>query len=249
MTSDIDAASAAPLLPPGAPGYRRVALRLRQDIVDGVVAPGEWLRLQTVAEMCGVSVQPVREALQLLEGEGLVQIFPNRGAQVRGIDRRRLEHIYDIREVVEAMLVMRFCENASSADIEELAAIQLRHDEATLRMDPTTTSAVNFEFHHLVNSHAGNSEALALVERYTELGQSLHRRFQRGQARFERVRNEHNMMLEAFRARDVEAAGHVAKLHVRGTRRDLLNHIDELDPRLVPAGFRNSQGRRTGGSR
>jgi len=247
MSTESDAP--ATLLPPGAPGYRRVALKLRQDIVDGVVAPGDWLRLQTVAEMCGVSVQPVREAMQLLEGEGLVQIFPNRGAQVRGIDRRRLEHIYDIREVVEAMLVMRFCENASFADIDKLAGIQRRHDDTSSRMDGPATSAVNFEFHHFINSHAGNLEALALVERYTELGQSLHRRFRRDQARFERVRNEHNMMLEAFRARDVEAAGYIAKLHVRGTRRDLLNHIDELDPRLVPAGFRNSPAPRPAGPR
>lgn len=229
-----------PTLAQGAPGYRRVAARLRQDIVDGIIAPGAWLRLQSVADSCDVSVQPVREALQLLAGEGLVQIFPNRGAQVRGIDRQRIEHIYDIREVVEAMLVRRFCENASVADIERLAAIQVRHDDCCARRDLAGTSAVNFEFHHLINSHAGNAEALALVERYTELGQSLHRRFRRDHARLERVRMEHHMLIDAIVARDVEAAGLVSMMHVRGTRRDLLNHIDELDPSLVPKGFRNA---------
>lgn len=243
MQLETELEGGAPFIAPGAPGYRRVAKRLRQDIVDGVVAPGEWLRLQSVAESCGVSVQPVREALQLLEGEGLVQIFPNRGAQVRGIDRRRIEHIYDIREVVEAMLVMRFCENASSADIERLAVIQLKHDESTGRLDGPATSAANHEFHHFINAHSGNTEAVALVERYTELGQSLHRRFSRDQSRFERVRNEHHMMLDAFRARDVEGAGYVSKLHVRGTRRDLLSHIDALDPHLLPATFRSRSPR------
>src|SRR5690606_5896031 len=150
----------------GEPGYRRVATRLRQDIVDGAIAPGQWLRLQSVAEICGVSVQPVREALQLLEGEGLVQIYPNRGAQVRGIDRRRIEHIHDIREAVESMLVRRFCEGATAADIDKLRALQDEHDACSQRLDGPGTSAANLAFHHFINSHAANPEALALVERY-----------------------------------------------------------------------------------
>src|SRR5262245_49441133 len=57
-------------------GYGRVAAQLRQDILDGSIASGSWLRLHAVAKRCGVSVQPVREALQQLCGEGLIEILP-----------------------------------------------------------------------------------------------------------------------------------------------------------------------------
>ena len=161
---------------------------------------------------------------------------------MRGIDRLRIEHIYDIREAIESMLTRRFCERASASSIDRLAAIQLRHDETSMRLDASATSAVNFEFHHLIHSHAGNPEALALVERYTEFGHSLHRRFHGDHAGFERARTEHHMRINAFRARDVEAAGMISRIHVSGTRLALLSRIDGLDHSLVPEHLRSGGG-------
>lgn len=219
------------------PGYRRVAARLRQEIVDGVVPHGGWLRLQAVAERCETSIQPVREALQLLEGEGLVQIFPNRGARVRGVDRQRLIHIYEIREAVESMLTRRYCEEASLSDIRRLEEVQMRHDEATAARDVVATSATNATFHHLINSRAGNIEALEIASRYNDLGRTLHRRFGGALGAFERVHREHHMLLDAFRRRDTQAATQISAMHIRGTIKSLLEQIDALDPADVPAGM------------
>jgi DNA-binding GntR family transcriptional regulator len=208
------------------PGYRRVAARLRQEILDGDVPPGGWLRLQAVAERCEVSIQPVREALQLLEGEGLVEIYPNRGAQVRGVNRQRLINMFEIREAVESMLTRKFCEEASLSDIRRVEAVQKRHDEATLARDRLATSAANYEFHHLINVGAGNEEAQILVERHYDLNRSLHRSVPTGDEDYDRVRTEHQLLIDAFHRRDCDAAARISAQHIRGTIAVLLESMD-----------------------
>lgn len=226
--SDVDEAVEGLLSERGETGYRRVGSWIRREIMEGRISPGEWLRLQYIADRCGVSIQPVREAMQLLEGEGLVQIFPNRGAQVRGINRERVEHIYDIREAIESMLVAKFCVLATATDIRKLRELQAVHDEASGRRDGPATSRANYAFHRYINAKSGNSEALALVDRYQELAFSLHNYFPTAAAedRSERVCMEHNMMIDAFEMRDPEGAAAMSKMHVRGTRRDILDRID-----------------------
>lgn len=204
------------------PGYRRVAAKLRQEILDGIIPAGEWLRLQSIAERCEVSTQPVREALQQLEGEGLVRIHPNRGAQVRGISRERLVNIFEIREALEPMLVAKFCEECSLSDIRRIEAVQRRHDEASLARDRAGTSASNAEFHHLINSGANNEDARQLVERYYDLYRSLHRSLPVEELDYERVRGEHHRLIEAFHRRDVGAAREISASHIRGTLEALL---------------------------
>lgn len=214
--------SGTELLDTDRPGYRRVAARLRQEILEGVLPAGEWLRLQSIAERCEVSTQPVREALQQLEGEGLVLIHPNRGAQVRGIDRARLINIFEIREALEPMLVAKFCEECSLSDIRRIEAVQVRHDEATRQRDRSATSVANAEFHHLINAGANNEDARQLVERYYDLYRSLHRSLPVEEIDYDRVREEHRLLIDAFHRRDVGAAREVAARHVRGTLEALL---------------------------
>ena len=108
---------------PGETGYRRVADRLRREILEGAIEPGSWVRMQAVADRLGVSVQPVREALQLLEGEGLVEILPNRGARVHGLDRARLFQIYEVREALESDMARRFAEDARPSELRRLEEI------------------------------------------------------------------------------------------------------------------------------
>jgi DNA-binding GntR family transcriptional regulator len=199
------------------PGYRRVASWLRQSILDGTIKSGERLRLQSIAALCAVSTQPVREALQQLEGEGLVEIFPNRGAQVRGVTRDRLINNFEIRGALEPMLSARFCEECSLNDIRRVEEIQRQHDAATLARDRLATSASNQAFHHLINLGAKNEDARQIIERFYDLNRSLHRNLPVEEADYDRVREEHQALIQAFHRRDSAAAYAISKQHVRGT--------------------------------
>lgn len=74
---------------------------LREAIVTGAFAPGEWLRQEALAEAIGVSRIPVRTALLQLEAEGLVNFHPHRGAQVRTLSNAQIDEIYRLRMLLE----------------------------------------------------------------------------------------------------------------------------------------------------
>ena len=90
--------------------YQRVTNLLRNEIIGGAVPLGSRLTMTALADRFGVSVQPVREALQQLEGEGLVEIIPNVGARVRALDRNLLVHSHEIGEALETFLTRQFAE-------------------------------------------------------------------------------------------------------------------------------------------
>ncbi len=202
--------------------YQRVLTQLRKDIVEGVVAPGAWLRTEALADRCGVSAQPIREALQRLEGEGLVEILPNRGARVRGIDRNRLQQLSDLAEAMEAMLARRFAEDATMADLRHVEALQRDHDIALDDADDHTMYAVNLQFHKFINAHRRNPDALRVMAPYQAFFQLLRDRYGFTADYRARVKDEHYALIDAFRARDPVTASELAAAHVRGSLDDLL---------------------------
>ncbi len=143
-------------------------------------------------------MQPVREALQQLEGEGLVELIPNHGARVRLLDRTRLIHAHEIGEALESFMARQFAEEASLSSFKKLETLQLAHDAAIDAMDWAQIDAANHEFHRFINTHGGNMEAAALIPRYYGLSEGLMNRRGRDAAFAERVRSEHHALLDAF---------------------------------------------------
>lgn len=207
--------------------YDRVADQLRQDIIDGRLEPGTRLKMLELSTRYGVSPQPVREALQLLQGEGLIILEANVGARVRGLDFDRLRHIYELREAIEATFTRHFAESASLSDIREIEAIQREHDKAIDARDVVAADRANGLFHEMIVSHSGNEEADALRMRYLNLSISLRKRFGYQNYRWEAVRHEHHQMIDAFRRRDGMGAYAIASLHVRATMDEIMGRIRE----------------------
>ncbi len=197
--------------------YQRVTNLLRTEILAGDIPLGGRLPMTAIADRFGVSVQPVREALQQLEGEGLVEMIPNHGARVRQLDRNRLVHSSEIGEALECYLARQFAEEASLASLRRLEALQVEHDAAIEAMDWGRIDAANRTFHRFINTHGGNIEAADLIARYYGLSEGLMNKHGRDRAFAERVRIEHHALLEAFRRRDPEAAARINAEHVRGT--------------------------------
>lgn len=87
---------------PPDPGARSVAYRaIRDDIADGSLLPGQWVREGPLAEQLGVSRTPVREALNALAAEGLVEIVRHRGARVASWTVRDVDEVYSLRALLE----------------------------------------------------------------------------------------------------------------------------------------------------
>jgi len=84
-----------------------VTSRIRHEILSGRIRPGERIRLRTVEELLGVSHIPIREALRRLEGEGLVENIPQRGAIATPLSLTELAEVYELRKILEPIVVAR----------------------------------------------------------------------------------------------------------------------------------------------
>ncbi|HKC26490.1 MAG TPA: GntR family transcriptional regulator, partial [Jatrophihabitans sp.] len=94
---------------------------LREAILSGAFAPGEWLRQESLAEAIGVSRIPVRTALLQLESEGMITFHPHRGARVRTLTPTQIDEIYRLRTLLEGYAIERACQDV---DPERLARLQ-----------------------------------------------------------------------------------------------------------------------------
>src|SRR6516162_85611 len=104
-------------LPPSRTTPDLIADEIRSSIARGEPPPGGALRQELLAERFGVSRIPVREALRRLEAEGLVVVYPNRGAYVSRLDGEELREIYDLRIMLECDLLARAIAEYSREDL------------------------------------------------------------------------------------------------------------------------------------
>jgi DNA-binding GntR family transcriptional regulator len=113
----------------------QVAEALREDIVSGVIPLGTKLREVELSAVLGVSRSPLREALRILEAEGLIQITPNRGAFVTQLEEKDLREIHGLRELLEVYAIRIACERITAKDISELEAVMKETEESLASND------------------------------------------------------------------------------------------------------------------
>jgi len=99
----------------------RIYQQIRESIIDFDLFPGSRVTETELAEQFNVSRTPIREALQRLEVEGLVQIRAKQGCFIRPVDTETISNYYDVRIAIEAMAVELACANMPEEDIQALA--------------------------------------------------------------------------------------------------------------------------------
>jgi DNA-binding GntR family transcriptional regulator len=216
---------ASPPLPFGSTIYQRVHEQLRADILSGRMAPGSRLKIQDLATRFGLSHMPVREALQKLEGEGLVVVQPKRGASVRQIDAQLLEHVYDVIEALDSLLTAKAAERAGEGAMQRIRAAQQAYEAAAQRGDQLACLACNDAFHKAIHAASGNEEGARLINTPDALIRALRSRLGYGAERLQDIAKDHAAIAAAIAARDTEAARRLAIAHVRTARADLIKRL------------------------
>jgi DNA-binding GntR family transcriptional regulator len=203
-----------------------VAERLRDKIVRGELQEGEQLRQDAIATEFGVSRIPVREALRLLEAEGLIKIVAHRGAVVSALSPDEIEELFDIRALLECEVLRLSIPSLTEADFQRSTSVlasferALKHEE-----DVRVWGKLNAQFHSTLYSGANRPHFLNLIQminnngdRYTRLQLYLMRGF-------ERASEEHHRLLELCRNRDVPAACKLLEQHIRNAGRSLRDFL------------------------
>nr|WP_276322089.1 GntR family transcriptional regulator [Paenibacillus thalictri] len=205
--------------------YSRVRDRLRSDILKGLFEPGTRLRIVDLSNRYGVSQMPIREALQQLQGEGLVTLLPQKGASVRKVDDRFVSNMYDVRAAIEAMLVRKAVEVLTGPVMDKIEHLQLEYERCASSGDMEEALAYNLQFHKAINELPQNPEAVEIINRHWGLIVSLRNTFGFSEKRIEDIIEDHRLLVNALKNRDGNAASVIADQHVQKAKADLLTNM------------------------
>lgn len=201
----------------------RVAAYLRDEILKGRLRPGDRIGQEDVAVRLGASRLPVREALRMLEAEGLTEHQPHKGARVPRLSHHEVSVIYQMRERLEPLALLESLDRLTDADHRRLDEVQQRIEANT---DIQLFLDLDREFHMLTYSGCAIDPLNAMVTRLWNSTQHYRRAYvaQGGRDRMWVVNAEHRLILDAVVRRDPVDAERFLTGHIRRTRVELGNH-------------------------
>jgi GntR family transcriptional regulator, rspAB operon transcriptional repressor len=193
---------------------------VRGAILRGELPVGTVLGETSIAEQLAISKTPVRQALQLLRTDGLLEVGPRRQLIVRGYSREHRDEVLKIREALELLAVRTACETMSLDDVDQLRLGLLRQKRAADADREEDFLVLDEEFHILIATGA----QLPLVARFLGQIRDFARLMRLGRSQpighLKAIVPEHERIVDAIEARDADAAA--AALH------DHLHHWDSL---------------------
>jgi DNA-binding GntR family transcriptional regulator len=199
--------------------------RVKAAILSGELPPGQPLVETALAEWCGVSRTPIREALRRLQQDGLI-VRTHRGMTVRERSPEEILDIYDTRLILEAMAGRVAADRRTAHDLRTMRLWLERGDTVPVK-DKEGMVETNLAFHAAVWWASHNESLIDLLERL-----NLHLSRYPGTTldspgRWNDARREHKALVDAIEARDADGAHHIAMMHFEQARDIRLQLFDE----------------------
>jgi DNA-binding GntR family transcriptional regulator len=205
----------------------RVASQLRSEILQGDITPGLRLSQHSIAERFGVSRIPVRDALQILAGEGLVRPMSNATAAVIGMSVAELQELYELREAVEPLATHIAVPNVGRADLLTMRRqLEVMEEYA----DTRTWLAANADFHAAVYKRANRPRMIELVERLRGLTDRYLYVHLEVIGQTEHLVSEHLDILAAVESGDAASAARLVREHLATSHDFILTYLLENQP-------------------
>ena len=214
------------------PLAQQVAARLRDMIIQDQLVPGEWIREQAIADRLSVSRTPLREALKLLDLEGLIQLVPNRGAVVTELTVEEVKEKLEVLAVLESLAGKLACRNATDSELAEIRALHYEMLACFSRENRLEYFKLNQRIHLAIVAASGNK---TLIETHARINAQLYRvRFQSNLQNklWGTAVDEHEEMLSALEARNGEALGLCLLNHLGQTFFKFSKNLEVLEKSL-----------------
>ena len=203
-----------------------ISEQLQQLIYSGDIAPGERLNEAALALRMGTSRGPIREAIRMLTGIGLVVAVPNRGVFVRQISVREMLEIYALRALLFGFAAQQAAEHLGDEDRREFDQLLDGMDAACEAGDGQRYYVLNLRFHALVMAQCHNQRAQQAYEDHAKELHLYRRRYFDAKANMRRSNAEHRRIFEAIAQGTAERANKLAQAHVLQGRQRLLATLD-----------------------
>lgn len=205
--------------------YRAV----RERILSNDIEPGARLVLRDIAHQYQASDIPVREALRMLERDGLVETAPYRGARVTTLTTKEVEETYFIRSHLESIATGLAAERISDSELDDLDVLMKQMQEAVDAQDGPGFSDLNREFHQTIVAACGNEMLRDLTMDIWQRHSGFQRVFRMVPKRLATSQAEHEGIMAALRARDTERASKLALRHKRSVGDTVGQLVEDSD--------------------
>ncbi|WP_321166166.1 GntR family transcriptional regulator [Bacillus sp. FJAT-28004] len=199
--------------------------QLQKWIIDGTLQPGEKLNDSELAEALGVSRTPIREAFQLLEVQGLIQMFPGKETRVTTLAKEDILKLYAPLTALHTLAAELAAENIQQEHIEQLRAINANFSEKVSKEQLYEAMEYDEEFHETILHIANNQHILSFcsslqlhIRRYKYIF------FKRPNWETHTAASDHESIIQALEAHDAEAASRLMKLNLIRP----LEHLDKI---------------------
>ncbi|PWC28676.1 GntR family transcriptional regulator [Teichococcus aestuarii] len=223
------------------PMRKQVEEGLRNAIMNGRFAPGQHLPDRMLCELFGASRSVVREAVRLLEAEGLVTTIPNRGPFVSFLSPAEAEQVYEVRGVLEALAGEGFALRASAAERAELRRIY----EALAALPPRGADqavllGLKRDFYEVLMRGSRNPLVGRMFETIINRNTQLRATSLSDPGRLPDTVAEIRRVVEAIEARDAAGAWEACRAHVRSAAAVALRILREREQeaRAAPSAAR-----------
>jgi DNA-binding GntR family transcriptional regulator len=204
-----------------------IACTIGAEILDGIYPPGHDLNSVELARRFRTSRTPAREALVILEKEGLVEIPPRRRPRVAEHSRTEIRELYRVRAAMLALVATEAGEHATAAEIAELRDIVTRMQEAAAAGDRDGYYWGNVRFHERFAELSHDRTLQRLLDSLVLRSLRFRRRTLSNPVRVQRSIADHSRLVSALEDRDLELAAALVRANVLGAWRMLEQMLDE----------------------
>lgn len=199
---------------------------LRQAILKGELKPGERLMEIALANRLGVSRTPVREAIRMLELEGLVIMIPRKGAQVAQITEQDLNDVLEVRLGLEELAVRFACKRITDEEIKELGLAVREFERKMTDNDLSALAEADVKVHEIIYNATHNRRLVQIINNIREQMYRYRVEYLKDVESRKTLVKEHYEVWEALKHRDEEKAAEKICVHIRNQQEAIRRSLE-----------------------
>ena len=202
---------------------------LREAILKGDLKPGERLMELQLASKLGVSRTPIREAIRMLEQEGLAVTTPRKGAEVAKMTLKDMEDVLEIRDALDELAVRIACQKISDEQLKQLEDMKELFEKSTQTGNVKKIAEADVTFHDVIYEATGNPKLVTLLNNLREQVYRYRVEYIKDPKNYPTLIAEHEAILESLKNRDVKNAGEAMHVHVANQAEAVKTVIQEQE--------------------